>query len=615
MHRFWASVIRPALDLARPATIVEIGCGSGMHTRKLLSYCSDTGTVLHGVDPLPLEQHIEHPLFRFHQGRSFDVLPLLPRPDAALVDGDHNWYTVFHELKHLERMSDGRFPLTFLHDTEWPYGRRDMYYNPSSIPLQYLQPMRKGSVVPARDTLEDIGGINAHFHHAIRERTERNGVRTAIEDFLEESREPLEFLSIPGLYGLGILFPARLRTELPALAALFDRWKGADALFPHMQAIEEQRIETLISQESMRQQSEERQAKLQTSLRALLPERLMMMSLSFKLRLLRKAFREQIDLHDILDERYRKQDASMRVLQRLHADAERRIAYLESRKKRWTSWKPRKRDGMPFARRLLSLGNDAWVALGRPFPNVIRRIRHGSLAGFLPPTPDQIPTPAPVPAPSSPIIPLEKIGKPIRFSLILPLHSVHELMVRQTLNSITEQTYGDWQVIVLSEENDSLAKRLLEEFIRKYPGRFLPFTVASFHDEPVTTARMLSLMDGTHLIPIEQHDRLERHALNLLQQRLSEIYPPDVLLYGVDTLTEDERTLDPVVPRLERYFAALYHGRFRGGAALAIPYLRSRYGNSKQPLFELAKAIQRDAPLPRLELLPEVLYHRSTTHR
>ncbi len=28
--------------------------------------------------------------------------------DAALIDGDHNWYTVYHELKSLTEVGRGR---------------------------------------------------------------------------------------------------------------------------------------------------------------------------------------------------------------------------------------------------------------------------------------------------------------------------------------------------------------------------------------------------------------------------------------------------------------------------------------------------------------------------
>ena len=73
--------------------------------------------------------------------------------DVVLIDGDHNWYTVFNELRLIEEMSRLKgfpMPLVMFHDIGWPYGRRDMYYNPSDIPEEFRQPIGKGGLMPAR---------------------------------------------------------------------------------------------------------------------------------------------------------------------------------------------------------------------------------------------------------------------------------------------------------------------------------------------------------------------------------------------------------------------------------------------------------------------------------
>lgn len=75
--------------------------------------------------------------YRFFRDISHAVLPTLPAMDVALVDGDHNWHTVFHELRMLAetaRASLAPLPVLILHDVGWPYGRRDLYYAPERIP-------------------------------------------------------------------------------------------------------------------------------------------------------------------------------------------------------------------------------------------------------------------------------------------------------------------------------------------------------------------------------------------------------------------------------------------------------------------------------------------------
>ena len=64
--------------------------------------------------------------------------------DAALIDGDHNWFTVVPRAADARPRSrerpDRPCPVMILHDVLWPYGRRDLYYEPSRIPDEYRQP-------------------------------------------------------------------------------------------------------------------------------------------------------------------------------------------------------------------------------------------------------------------------------------------------------------------------------------------------------------------------------------------------------------------------------------------------------------------------------------------
>ena len=134
-----------------------------------------------------------------------------------LIDGDHNWYTVFNELKTVERLCAERsqdFPLVLLHDIGWPYGRRDLYYDPKSIPEEHRKPYDKKGMLPSVPDLVEEGGMNRHLNNAVREHEPKDGVLTAIEDFLGASQYALDLLELPGVHGLGILAPEPLkRTE------------------------------------------------------------------------------------------------------------------------------------------------------------------------------------------------------------------------------------------------------------------------------------------------------------------------------------------------------------------------------------------------------------------
>src|SRR4051794_9704114 len=101
MFKFWTLVLEPLLRAIGAKKIVEIGVDTGFNTRHLLAYCAAVGGHLDYIDPGPSFDvaWAEKEYGRsgtFHRALSLDVLPRIETPDVALIDGDHNWYTVYH---------------------------------------------------------------------------------------------------------------------------------------------------------------------------------------------------------------------------------------------------------------------------------------------------------------------------------------------------------------------------------------------------------------------------------------------------------------------------------------------------------------------------------------
>ncbi|MFA5799560.1 MAG: class I SAM-dependent methyltransferase, partial [Candidatus Peribacteraceae bacterium] len=244
MYRFWSSIIEPALSAAHARSIVEIGTADGKTTLPLLRYAKKYGGSVHCIDPKPLfdsaswEQDFPG-IFRFHRGLSLDVLPNLPAFDAVLIDGDHNWYTVFHELTIIANHAKnrGRFPLVLLHDVCWPYGRRDLYHDPLRIPKAFRHPWARKGMSIGNDALAD-NGFNDNCTNAIHEGGPRNGVLTAIEDFLAEHGETLRFVIVPGSFGLGILADCRSFEEHPPLQKFWRSLTLAAPIRNHIESLE-----------------------------------------------------------------------------------------------------------------------------------------------------------------------------------------------------------------------------------------------------------------------------------------------------------------------------------------------------------------------------------------
>jgi len=211
MNRFWDLLLRDITEAARARCIVEVGVASGKLTRKVLDYCASVGAVLHAIDPEP---QIDPEKWRdshggrliFHRARSLEVLGGIHDADVVFLDGDHNWFTVYHELRLLENTSvnDGSLPpIIALHDVDWPYGRRDMYYDPDSVPEAHRQPHRKLGLVPGETELTE-DGLNADLNNAISGDSAHNGVRTALEDFGAESELDWQLFYVHGFHGLGV---------------------------------------------------------------------------------------------------------------------------------------------------------------------------------------------------------------------------------------------------------------------------------------------------------------------------------------------------------------------------------------------------------------------------
>ena len=207
MHKFWEDIIKLVFEEFGVKNIVEIGSEDGKNTFKIIKYVSEHKGFLYSIDPSPLYDYKEledkYPsFFKQYLDLSLNVLGDLKDIDAVLIDGDHNWYTVFNELKLIDEYD--KFPIIFLHDVAWPYARRDLYYNPDNIPVEYRKPYSKKGLIPGESKLNDIGVNNVLFN-ANFEGGEENGVLTAIEDFIKYTKKDLVFYSFDFYYGLGVL--------------------------------------------------------------------------------------------------------------------------------------------------------------------------------------------------------------------------------------------------------------------------------------------------------------------------------------------------------------------------------------------------------------------------
>lgn len=213
--REYRAILLRCFDAVDACSFVEIGSESGAVTRELLDVAREREGRLTTVEPTPAPDVVElecaEDAFRLVVGLSPAALADVDAADAWIIDGDHNHWTVTHELRAiLDKAAAADSPaLIVLHDVGWPCARRDFYYAPASLPPEAVRPHTWWRAVRPEEAGVVGSGLRGEGEMAValEEGGPANGVLTAIEDVLAE-REGLELIIVAPVYGVGFVFPS-----------------------------------------------------------------------------------------------------------------------------------------------------------------------------------------------------------------------------------------------------------------------------------------------------------------------------------------------------------------------------------------------------------------------
>jgi hypothetical protein len=87
-------------------------------------------------------------------------------------------------------------------------------------------------------------------YNSIYENDLQNGVLTAIEDFLKETKQRIQLMKMPGLSGLGILVPMNLKGQKKELTEFLEKFELSPVVNQYFEMIENERsnVEVLLSE-------------------------------------------------------------------------------------------------------------------------------------------------------------------------------------------------------------------------------------------------------------------------------------------------------------------------------------------------------------------------------
>jgi hypothetical protein len=267
-------ILTGCLDVANSQSVVEVGAYAGDLTEKLLEWGISKGARITAIDPKPADELIalagKRPELDLVKAPSLEALGRMPTPDAVVIDGDHNYFTVSEELRVIDKQAGaGELPLLIFHDVGWPHARRDSYYAPERIPAEHRTTMVEGvGVFPGRPGVTE--GALPYKWAAAMEGGPGNGVLTAIEDFLAD-RPGFHLAIVPVFFGLGVVWSLDASYAKP-LASYLSPWENN----PVLERLEGNRVFHLANEHVRRTETwllEVRLAQQERILRTLLESR------------------------------------------------------------------------------------------------------------------------------------------------------------------------------------------------------------------------------------------------------------------------------------------------------------------------------------------------------
>lgn len=124
----------------------------------------------------------------------------------------------------------------------------------------------------------------------------------------------------------------------------------------------------------------------------------------------------------------------------------------------------------------------------------------------------------------------------MRFSIIIPVYNV-EKYIRRCMQSVMEQSFDDYEVIVVDDETPDNSMQIVQEFVERYPGKIHTVRQKNTRQGGARN-RGVSMARGEYILFLDSDDFVSTDLLKTVDRYLRET-PCDMLVFRHAPVTED----------------------------------------------------------------------------
>lgn len=128
----------------------------------------------------------------------------------------------------------------------------------------------------------------------------------------------------------------------------------------------------------------------------------------------------------------------------------------------------------------------------------------------------------------------------MRFSIIIPVYNV-EQYIRKCMDSIMNQSFSDFEVIVVDDETPDNSMQIVQEFVERYPDKIQVIHQKNTRQGGARNRGVLEAR-GEYILFVDSDDYVHTDMLQTVNTRLEET-PCDILVFRFAGVSEKDELL------------------------------------------------------------------------